>query len=246
MRPEAGIRPKLPESQPERHPHIPARRIIDRIVLGGSDGAIESVAILSALDGAKVAFSTILLAGFAFAAAGSISMFFSSYLAVRSEQDSLRIDAERERMEIETEPEEEKSELRALLNKEGYSEREVDVIMGRLTKNKELWLKEQLSHELRVHLEDLTASPFGRPASAGVAFFAMALLTLFPYAGLVGQDYTYAFFLSVVFSIVALFVLGSKVFTFRHVSVKAGMESAAIGGVAAVLLYIVGSLASGL
>lgn len=72
----------------------------------------------AALNGAGVAFRTILIAGFAFALAGGISMFFSSYLSSRSEMDLLRIDVRRERMEIETEPEEEKAELEELLKKE--------------------------------------------------------------------------------------------------------------------------------
>lgn len=76
------------------------------------------MAMTAALNGAGVAFRTILIAGFAFALAGGISMFFSSYLSSRSEMDLLRIDVRRERMEIETEPEEEKAELEELLKKE--------------------------------------------------------------------------------------------------------------------------------
>ncbi|HXY56295.1 MAG TPA: VIT1/CCC1 transporter family protein, partial [Nitrososphaerales archaeon] len=64
----------------EKHPHIPARNVLDRIVLGGSDGAIEGLAMTSALNGAGVGLPTIALAGLAFALAGAISMFFSNYL----------------------------------------------------------------------------------------------------------------------------------------------------------------------
>lgn len=239
---KAMFRPQLPEKPPEKHPHIPARRILDRIVLGGSDGTIESAALLSALNGARIPFHTILLAGFAFAAAGSVSMFFSSYLATRSELDALRIDVERERMEIETEPEEERTELEGLLKKDGYSEGEVAVIMGRLVRDKELWLREQLRHELRLHMDDLTANNLGRPVSAGASFFMLALLTLVPYTGWLGNAYAEAFAATVAISIMVLFVLGSKLFTLRHFNVKSGLESAAIGGLAAGLLYFVGTL----
>lgn len=83
---------------------------------------------------------TILLAGFAFSVAGAMSMFFSTYLSGKAEIDSLRMDMEREKMEIETEPEEERSELEQLLKKDGYDQREVEVIMERLVTDKELWL----------------------------------------------------------------------------------------------------------
>src|SRR5713226_8876450 len=169
-----------PEIGQEKHPHIPARQLMDRIVLGGSDGAIESVAMTAALNGAGVGFGTILLAGLAFAIAGAVSMFFSSYLARRSEVQSLKTDIERERMEIETEPEEEKAELEGLLKGEGYTQQEVSVIMARLVKNKEMWLREQLRRELRVHAEDLDSDSLVRPVAAGLSFFFLAIVALLP------------------------------------------------------------------
>jgi len=192
----------------------------------------------AALNGAAVAFHTILVAGLAFAIAGGLSMFFSSYLASRSEMDLLKIDIKRERMEIETEPEEERQELGQLLRKEGYAQREVDVILERLAKDKELWLRTQLSHELRVHMEDLAADPWVRPVSAGVAFFALALIAIVPYWFAVG--YVRAMLASLSLSLVALFALASRIFAPSHFNPRSGLESAAIGGLAAAVLYGVG------
>jgi VIT1/CCC1 family predicted Fe2+/Mn2+ transporter len=196
----------------------------------------------AALNGAGVAFRTILIAGFAFALAGGLSMFFSSYLSARSEMDLLRIDVKRERMEIETEPEEEKAELEELLKKEGYDQKEVDVIMERLVKDKELWLRTQLIHELRVHMEDLATNQLVRPSSAGIAFFILALIALSPYEFTSG--YLPALLLSVVLSLTALFALASRVFTPSHLNLRAGLVSVAVGGFAAGLLYAVGLLIS--
>ena len=198
----------------------------------------------AALNGAGVAFHTILIAGLAFAVAGGLSMFFSSYLSSRSEMDLLRIDVRREQMEIETEPEEEKAELEELLKKEGYDQKEVDVIIGRLVKDKELWLKTQLSHELRLHMEDLATNQLVRPGSAGIAFFVLALVALSPYK--FTSNYLPALLLSVVFSLTALFVLASRVFTLSHFNLRAGLESAAVGAVAAGFLYALGLIISSL
>lgn len=232
------------ENPEEKHPHIPARQLIDRVVLGGSDGAIESVALTAALNGAGVAFGTLVIAGLAFAVAGALSMYFSNYLSRRAEIESLRIDMEREKMEIETEPEEEKAELEGLLLNEGYNRQEVDIIMSRLVKNKEMWLREQLRRELRLHPEDLDQDFVSRPASAGIAFFLLAILALLPYATISVR--TEALALSVTLSLVALFALSSRVFSPRHFSGKAGAESAAVGAVAAGLLYVVGIVISSL
>jgi len=192
----------------------------------------------AALNGAGVSFQTILLAGFAFSVAGAISMFFSNYLSARTEIDSLRIDMERERMEIETEPEEEKGELESLLQKEGYGKKEIDVIMARLVKDKEMWLREQLRHELHLYIEDLGTDPVSKSASAGVAFFLLAIVALSPYAFRLAPLPALA--ASATLSLAALFILGSKVFTLRNFTPKSGLESAAIGALAGGLLYVAG------
>jgi len=233
---------QLNQAGPERHPHIPARNILDRIVLGGSDGAIEGLAMTSALNGAGVGLPTIALAGFAFALAGAISMFFSNYLSRRSELRSLGIDVRRESMEIETEPEEEASEMRELLRSDGYGEDEVEVIMRRLVANKDLWLKEMLRRELRVNIEDAKADPFARPLFAGGAFLLLALIAVLPYA--LGLPRTDTLFASVGLSLGALFALGSRAFVPRNFDALAGAESALVGAVAGGLLYLVGLVIS--
>ena len=196
----------------------------------------------AALNGARVAFGTILIAGLAFAAAGALSMFFSSYLSSRSEREALRTDMQREKMEIETEPEEERAELEGLLKKEGYGQKEVDVIMSKLVRNKEMWLKEQLSRELRVHVEDLEAGSLGGPAAAGLSFLLLALLVVAPYGILAGQVQALA--ASVALSILALFSLGSRIFLPGHFKPLSGIESALVGVGAAGLLYGLGLLIS--
>jgi vacuolar iron transporter family protein len=223
----------------EKHPHIPARHLIDRIVLGGSDGAIEGLAMTAALNGAGVGFGTVVLAGAAFAVAGSVSMFISSYLSHKSEQDSLRADIQRERMEIETEPDEERGEMEELLKREGYSQEDVDVIMRRLMGNKEMWLKEQLSRELRLHTEDLVSDRFSGPTSAGLAFLALALLAVAPYAAT--GDRIPALAASVVVSLAAIFALTSRAFIPKYFNMKAGAQAALVAGAAAGLLYLLGS-----
>ena len=222
----------------EKHPHIPARNVLDRIILGGSDGAIEGLATTSALNGAGLAFGTIALAGFAFAVAGAIAMFFSTYLSRRSELRSLQIDVDREGMEIETEPDEEQDEMRELLRKDGYNEAEVEVIMRRLVKNKGLFLKEMLRRELRVNIEDVGADPFVWPLYAGIAFLLLALLAVSPYAFAIPR--VDALVASVTLSLAALFSLGSRTFVPGNFNLKAGAESALVGAVAGGLLYLVG------
>jgi len=237
-----GFRVSKGAVQEEKHPHIPARNILDRIILGGSDGAIEALAMTAALNGAGVGFGTISLAGLAFAVAGALSMFFSSYLSRRSELESLKIDMTRERMEIETEPEEEKSEMEELLKKDGYDEEEVKVILERLAKDKELWLREMMRRELKVNAEEVESDVLRRPLAAGVAFLLFALLAVAPYTTIVAR--TSALLGSLALSLLALFILGSRAFLPGNFRARAGIESALVGAVAWALLYGVGILFS--
>ena len=195
----------------------------------------------SALNGAGVGFGTIALAGVAFGVAGAISMFFSYYLSRRSEVESLRTDMAREKMEIETEPEEERREMVQLLKSDGYGDAEVEVIMGRLSKDKGLWLREMLRRELKVNAEE-EPHDYRRAAAAGLAFFALAMVAVSPY--LLAVTRVAALSISVVVSLVALFALGSRVFVPRNFRPKAGLESAAIGALAGAALYAVGLLLS--
>ena len=215
---------------------------MDRIVLGGSDGAIEGLAMTSALNGAGIGFGTIAVAGLAFALAGALSMFFSSYLSRKSELESLKTDISRESLEIETEPEEEISEMRELLKKDGYDDQEVEVILQRLKKDKALWLREMLRRELKVNVEDVESDPFRRPLAAGLAFLALALLAVSPYALAIPR--TTALLASIALSLIALFALGSRLFVPRNFRPRAGIESAAVGGAAGGLLFVVGLLVS--
>ena len=147
-------------------------------------------------------------------------------------------------MEIDTEPDEERGEMRDLLKKDGYDEAEVEVIMGRLVKDRGLFLKEMLRRELRVNIEDVGADPFVWPLFAGMAFLLLALLAVSPYAFAIPR--TDALLASVALSLAALFSLGSRAFVPRNFNLKAGVESALVGAVAGGLLYLVGLAVSAL
>lgn len=223
----------------EKHPHIRARRVIGRVVLGSSDGIVESISATSALNGAGLNFSTILLAGFSLALGGALSMFFSNYLFTKSELDLLQRDIQREKMEIETEPEEESIELEQFLKKEGYHEKEIDVIMNRMKKDKELWLRAQLRHELHVNADDVRSDSLSKSLPAGITFLLGATIPLLPY--LFQVQHYFALIVSVTLSLVTLFVLGTTKFvSLKQISIKNGLEMVSIGAAAAFLLYLLG------
>ncbi len=75
------------------------------------------------------------------------------------------------------------------------------------------------------------------------AFLLFALVPLLPY--LFSLGHLPALLLSVALSLVALFVFGAtKFLSLRHLTWKGGLESAAVGGLAAAILYLVGKAIS--
>jgi vacuolar iron transporter family protein len=144
----------------------------------------------------------------------------------------------REKMEIETEPEEEWGEMVELLQKDGYKDPEIQVIMERLSRDKDLWLREMMRRELKVNAEDAGANSYSQAGAAGVAFLLLSLMAVSPYAS--GIPRIDALAASVGASLLALFALGSRLFIPRNFRPRAGLESAAIGALAGAILYVLG------
>jgi len=93
-----------------------------------------------------------------------------------------------------------------------------------------------------VHMEDLATNQLVRPGSSGIAFFILALVALSPYE--FASGYLPALLISVVLSLIALFTLASRLFNPSHFNLRAGLESVAVGGVAAGFLYALGLVIS--
>lgn len=225
----------------ERHPHIGGRGPATRALLGATDGLIEALAASVALNLAGVEYRAILIAGLALALGGALSLFQGSYVSSRLELDLLREDVQREAMEIETEPEEERRELEELLSKEGYSQKEIGVMMKRITSDRELWLRTQLLHELHLHIDELRRSPGKEGAIAGASFFASAALLLLPYLLLAPR--AVALIATTVGAILALFVMGATgLVSTKIYSLKRGLQIALTGAAVAGIVFLLGSL----
>jgi vacuolar iron transporter family protein len=224
----------------ERHRHIRGRNLISHAALGLSDGLITNLSFLSGLAGATSYVPTIRLAGIAVMLAGAVSMFFGGWLATRSERDLFRTDSNREASEIENEPDEERSELRSFYVKKGLTGEEADLVVNRITSDREKWLEDILVHELHLHKSEIGNAPkIG--SIIGLSFLAGAFVPLVPYLFL-GDRFT-ALVSSVVLALVFLFGAGAwkgKI-SGRKIWV-AGLEMLAVGAVASAILYVIGNL----
>lgn len=88
-------------------------------VLGANDGIVSTSSIIFGVAGASASHSSVVLAGIAAIVAGAMSMGAGEYVSVSSQRDLEDAELERERAEIEADPECELVELQHLLEERG-------------------------------------------------------------------------------------------------------------------------------
>jgi vacuolar iron transporter family protein len=224
----------------EKHKHIPARGLISKLALGLTDGVVTNVAFLAGFAGAIQSLEFIRLAGFAAMLAGSISMFFGGLSSARADQDLFRADSRRELNEIESEPDEERQELKDFYLRKGLTPEESELVVKRITSDKKRWLDDLLMHELHLHKDELE-NPLKVAAVIGLAFLLGAFVPLCGY--LLVAERSLAIELSVSFSLIFLFLLGGwKGWLSGRKFLRAGLEMVLIGAAASAILFAIGSL----
>ncbi len=223
----------------ELHKHIRARGLISSAALGLSDGLVTNLAFLAGFAGAVSDINIIRYAGLAAMLAGAVSMFFGGVLSARSEHSLFQADSKREAYEIQHEPEEERQELKDLYAAKGLAEKEADLVVNRISSNREKWLEDILMNELHLHESELR-DPYQVGAVIGASFLVGAFIPFSAY--LLVSVRNYSIIASVTVSLIFLFAAG---YWNGHIvgknTLRSGLETLAIGAIASAILYAIGS-----
>jgi predicted membrane protein (TIGR00267 family) len=164
-------------------------------------------------------------------------MGFGAYLSTKSEREFYQREIARERLEIETAPENERDEMRQIYRSKGFSDNEVEMVVARVTANRELWLKVMMMEELGL-IEERFDNPLKVGLLIGVASFVGAFLPILPYFFL---ELRWAFTASVGLAASALFATGAgKTLLTRKAWWSSGLEMMGIGLLVAVAGYGIG------
>jgi predicted membrane protein (TIGR00267 family) len=231
-------RPFTRENYVERHAHIGGRGLISSSALGLADGLVTNLAFLTGFSGAVASVDLIRFAGLAAMLAGSVSMFFGGILSARSEYDLFRADSAREAYEIENEPEEETWELKRIYVEKGLTEQEASMVVDRLARDKVKFLEDMLANEVHIHRDNLQ-NPYVLGAVIGLSFFLGALVPLLPFYVIPSKTDSVA--ASIVASLVFLFAAGEwKGRIVKRGNFRGGLETLAIGALAAAILFAIG------
>ncbi|MEE9391865.1 MAG: VIT family protein [Planctomycetota bacterium] len=121
--------------------HQPERHFSDRIswlraaVLGANDGIISTASLIIGVAAAGSSNESILIAGFAGLVAGATSMAAGEYVSVSSQSDLEQADLQRERIELETDPESEHLELANIYVERGLTPKLAHEVATQLTEH---------------------------------------------------------------------------------------------------------------
>ena len=216
---------------------------IGEVVYGGLDGIVTTFAVVSGVAGAQLSASIILILGLANLFADGFSMATGSYLSSKSRNEYYDREAERQAWEIKNFPEGQRAELRLLYLQQGYNEEEAEDLVRLNTQRKAPWVRAMMIEELGMLREE--GNPIRNALATFVAFVIAGALPLIVYlVGLVIPiQPDISFTVSIVLSGVALFALGAaKVLVTRLNPWRSGFEMLIVGGIAAVVAYLVGAL----
>ena len=217
--------------------HSPKGRAIREVVFGMHDGLITTIGFLSGVNAASASLRVIVIAGLAEAFAQTLSMGFGAFLSTKSEREFYQREITRERLEIEIAPERERDEMRQIYRSKGFPDDEVEVVVARMTANRELWLKTMMMEELGL-IEERFDNPLKVGLLIGASSFVGAFFPILPYFFL---DLKWAFTASVALAASALFATGAgKTFLTGKVWWRSGIEMMGIGLLVSVAGYGIG------
>lgn len=220
---------ELAESDPENH-RTHRTGWLRAAVLGANDGAISTASLVVGVAAAHATYRGILVAGVAGLAAGAMSMAAGEYVSVSTQSDTERADLERERRELDAEPEQERDELAEI-----YVSRGLTPELAREVAD-QLMARDALGAHARDELglsETLAAQPIQAAFASAGAFVVGAALPLLAAA------------LSPV-SHVAPVVVGSTLVVLAALGALAAVAGGAPAKIGAARVVLWGALAMGI
>jgi vacuolar iron transporter family protein len=149
-------------------------------VFGAMDGLVSNTALVAGVGGGGASARTIVLTGVAGLIAGAISMSLGEYTSVKTQNEQLDLEVEKERRELERNPEGELAELTEMLRVRGVEDRLAREVAAQLSRDPETALRLHVVAELGLNPED-KPSPWVAAISSFLTFGTGALLPLLPF-----------------------------------------------------------------
>lgn len=177
---------------------------IRQFVFGSLDGLLVPLGVVSGVAGGTGSAKAVIVAGLAEAFAGAISMGAGEFLSGRAEAQVQQAEVANELEEIRANPEYEFQEMIVILESEGVSSEDAEVIAQRLSRNPESYAKTMVEKELGLNMETDTVR-VADGATMGVSYMAASIVPLIAYFFLPLDS---AFLMSLALTFVFLAIIG--------------------------------------
>ncbi len=210
------------------------------LILGGQDGLVNVLGLVLGVATATSDVRIVIVAGLAAMFAEGISMGAVAYTSTKATLEFYQKEKRRELKEIEEIPDEEREEVRRIYYDKGFRGKQLEMVVQKLTANRNQWLNVMMEEELK--LQNPKETPLQSAVVVTIAALVGALFPILPFFFLPVAD---AVIFTVPFSLLILFIAGAFKGRFtRVVWWRAGLELAIIGTGAALIGYFIGSLLS--
>jgi VIT1/CCC1 family predicted Fe2+/Mn2+ transporter len=207
-------------------PHLSESSGIRDFVFGFGDGINTSLGIAAGVGGADVSSNFIILAALVGMFTGAKAMAVQNYLAVKAHRELLKSEIAREEWEIENKPDLERQEIEDIYKAKGFSGKELEMVVNKITSDKKVWLDTMLTEELKLNVEVL-GNPLKSAFRMFGAFLVGGILPIIPFFFLDGYV---PLAIAIGISLSTSFLVGAVKSKLANTSIlKGGLEMAGLG-----------------
>ena len=221
----------------------PNHSYLKDFIYGAIDGIVTTFAVVAGVAGAGLEDRVVIILGAANLIADGFSMSVSNLLGSRAEAQQRERALGDEERQIAQYPEGEREEVRQIYAAKGLEGETLEAVVEALTSDREVWVRTMLTEELG--FAPVERSPVRAAAMTFLAFVAFGSLPLliFVFQAVAGIDVAVPFAWSALLTGAAFFAVGTLKARFVDQAWwRAGSETLALGGAAALLAYVVGVL----
>ena len=219
---------------------------IKSMVYGGLDGIITTFAVVSGVAGASLPLKIVIILGFSNLLADGFSMAVGDYLSSKSEKEYQEGITHQTKIAIKNNYQEEVHKMTQAYEVEGLSKEDAEIIAVTLAKYETPFVN-QLSSQAygNNHKEE---DPIKNALVTFFSFFVFGLVPLLAYilSTFIPFLLENAFLLASILTGTTLFTLGAVKSRITQSNwMRSGMEMLTVGGLAAVVAYLVGFVLGG-
>jgi len=210
-------------------------------ILGAIDGTVTTFALIAGVAGAGLRTEIAFVLGLANLLGDGFSMAVGNYLRVKSDRQLVERARKREALHIEVIPEGEREEVRQIFAKKGFKGRILEEAVSIITRDKKRWIDTMITEEHGLSLE--TPSPIRASLVIFSAFCALGLVPLLPLLMFSSWPDAQLFLACATLTAMAFLSIGMiKGFIVQRSIIFSGLETLIVGGAAATLAFLVGTM----